>query len=128
MLEAALSQGKPVARVVRDGKQQRLGLAAPVAGKVVYLPLPLELLTTSFEGANVPERGYVGLRQGSYTVSELGRRDLASGAESLARPVGKTGLRVVAARRWGGADGLVSPPFWLLCCSHSLHRQLLVAR
>ena len=105
LLEAALSQGKPVARVVREGKQQRLGLAAPVAGKVVYLPLPLELLTTSFEGANVPERGYVGLRQGSYTVIELGRRDLASGAESLARPVGKSGLRVVAAT----PDGVEAP-------------------
>ena len=105
LLEAALNQAQPVARVVREGKETRLGLAAPAAGKVVYASLPLEMLTASFDNANVPERGYVGLRQGSYTVRALGNASLASGAESLARPVGKTGLRVVAAT----PDGVEAP-------------------
>ncbi|MEO6519469.1 MAG: phosphomannomutase/phosphoglucomutase [Pseudoxanthomonas sp.] len=105
LLEAALNQAQPVARVVREGKESRLGLAAAVAGKVVYTSLPLELLTASFDNANVPGRGYVGLRQGSYTVRELGDRALASGAEALARPIGKSGLRVVAAT----PDGVEAP-------------------
>jgi len=106
LLEAALSQGQPVARVVREGKESRLGLAAPAGtGKVVYLHLPVSLLTSSFDQASVPGRGYVGLRQGAYTVRELGDASLASGAESLARPVGKTGLRVVAAT----PDGIEAP-------------------
>ena len=45
------------------------------------------------------------LRQGAYTIRELGSSSLASGAESLARPVGKTGLRVVAAT----PDGIEAP-------------------
>ncbi|MEO6103747.1 MAG: phosphomannomutase/phosphoglucomutase [Pseudoxanthomonas sp.] len=105
LLEAALSHGGSVARVVREGKESRLGLAAPVGEKVVYLQLPLSLLTAAFDKANVPERGYVGIRQGSYTVRELGSRSLADGAESLARPIGKTGLRVVAAM----PDGVEAP-------------------
>ncbi len=105
LLEAALNQAQPVARVVREGKESRLGLAAAVPGKVVYTSLPLDLLTASFDNANVPGRGYVGLRQGSYTVRELGDRALASGAESLARPIGKSGLRVVAAT----PDGVEAP-------------------
>ncbi len=105
LLEAALNQAQPVARVVREGKESRLGLAAAVPGKVVYTSLPLELLTASFDNANVPGRGYVGLRQGSYTVRELGDRALASGAEALARPIGKSGLRVVAAT----PDGVEAP-------------------
>ena len=65
LLEAALSQGKPVARVVREGKESRLGLAAAAgAGKVVYLHLPLSLLTSSFDQASVPGRGYVGAASG----------------------------------------------------------------
>ncbi|RYZ68722.1 MAG: phosphomannomutase/phosphoglucomutase, partial [Lysobacteraceae bacterium] len=96
LLEVALSQGAPVARVVREGKQPRLGLAAPAGAKVIYLDLPLALLTDSLDQAKVPERGYVALRQGSYNVREAGSRSLASGAEALARPVGKTGLRVAA--------------------------------
>ncbi|HYM86934.1 MAG TPA: phosphomannomutase/phosphoglucomutase, partial [Pseudoxanthomonas sp.] len=108
LLEAALSQGKPVARVVREGKESRLGLAAPIddnGDKVVYVDLPLALLTGSFDTAAVPGRGYVGLRQGGYTVRELGDKQLANGAEALARPVGKTGLRVVAAT----PDGVEAP-------------------
>ncbi len=97
LLEAALSENKPVARVVREGKQSQLGLAAPAGDGVAYLVVPLTLLTGSVDQAAVPAQAYVAIRQGSYTVSESGDRNLAGGAESLARPIGETGMRVVAA-------------------------------
>ncbi|HET6782269.1 MAG TPA: phosphomannomutase/phosphoglucomutase, partial [Pseudoxanthomonas sp.] len=97
LLEAALSENKPVARVVREGKQSQLGLAAPAGDGVAYLVVPLTVLTGSLEQAAVPAQGYVAIRQGGYTVSEAGNHSLTSGAESLARPIGETGMRVVAA-------------------------------
>jgi phosphomannomutase/phosphoglucomutase len=59
--------------------------------------LPLSVLTDSLDHADVPLQAYVALRQGSYTVQQKGSASLADAAEGLARPVGKTGLRVVAA-------------------------------
>ena len=97
LLEAALSENKPVARVVREGKQSQLGLAAPAGDGVAYLVLPLTLLTGSLDQAGVPPQAYVAIRQGGYTIKETGNPSLAGGAESLARPIGETGMRVVAA-------------------------------
>ena len=97
LLEAALSQNEPVARVVREGKQSQLGLAAPAGDGVAYLYVPLSLLTGSFDQTTVPAQAYLAIRQGAYTVRETGNSSLADGAESLARPIGKTGMRVVAA-------------------------------
>lgn len=97
LLEAALSENAPVARVVQEGKQSQLGLAAPAGDGVAYLYVPLSLLTGSFDQAAVPAQAYLAIRQGAYTVHETGNHSLADGAESLARPIGKTGMRVVAA-------------------------------
>ncbi len=97
LLEAALTEDKPVARVVREGQRSALGVAAPAQGDVAYVSLPLSELTDGLEHAEVPSQAYVALRQGSYTVQQKGNAGLANAAEGLARPVGKTGLRVVAA-------------------------------
>ena len=97
LLEAALTEGKPLARVVREGKRSALGVAAPVQGSVAYVSLPLSVLTDGLDHADVPSQAYVALRQGSYTVQQKGSANLADAAEGLARPIGKTGLRVVAA-------------------------------
>ena len=105
LLEAAQTDGKPLARVVREGTQSTLGVAAPVRGGVAYANLPLSVLTDGFDQVEVPPRGYVALRQGSYTVREKGSPSLADAAEGLARPVGKTELRVVAAT----PDGAEAP-------------------
>ena len=96
LLEAAMNSDQAMVRVVQDGKQARLGLAAAAPGQVVYLDLPLTTLTDSLRSADVPEQAYLALRQGSHTIMAVGNTALAEGAEALARPVGKTGLRVVA--------------------------------
>jgi phosphomannomutase/phosphoglucomutase len=105
LLEAALTQGKAVARVVRDDKQSRLGLAAPAQGRVVFVSFPLTVLTDSFKSGDVPGNAYLALRQGSYTIHQAGNSALSEGAEALARPIGKTGLRIVA----GLPDGTDGP-------------------
>ena len=105
LLEAALTQGKAVARVVRDDKQNKLGLAAPAQGRVVFVGLPLAVLTDSFKASDVPGNAYLALRQGSYTIHQAGNSGLSEGAEALARPIGKTGLRIVA----GLPDGTDGP-------------------
>lgn len=100
LLEQALAEGKPVARVVRDGNAPRLGLAAPVTlgdrQAVAYVRQPITRLTTVFDGINSPSKAYLGLRQGSFNILSKGDTGLGSGADALARPVGDTGLRVVA--------------------------------
>ncbi len=100
LLELAMSEGKPVARVVRDGNGARLGLAAPVQlqdrAAVVYIRQPLARLTTVFDLLQSPESTFLGLRQGDFTVVKRGNTNLGSGADALARPVADTGLRVVA--------------------------------
>ncbi|MCW4474239.1 phosphomannomutase/phosphoglucomutase [Xanthomonas sp. H13-6] len=101
LLELALRDGEPVARVVRDGGDQRLGVAAPAklgdAQAVIYVRQPLLRLTGVFDGIRSPGSAYLALRQGGHNVVEHGTRSLGNGAEALARPVGQTGLRVAAA-------------------------------
>ena len=106
LLEEALIQEQPVARVVRDGEQSLLGLAASAHGRVVFVSLPLATLTDAFKGSAVPERAYLGLRQGGYSIIQAGDGSLSQGAESMARPVGKSGLRVVAALPYGSEAAL----------------------
>ncbi len=100
LMELAMSEGKPVARVVRDGNGARLGLAAPLqlqgTAAVAYIRQPLTRLTAVFDPLDSPESAFLGLRQGGFTVVQKGNTGLGSGADALARPVGDTGLRVVA--------------------------------
>jgi len=102
LLEAAIADDKPVGRVVRDAGGQRLGLAAavelgPQGAAVVYVRQPLLRLTGIFDQVAVPGDGYLALRQGSHNVVEQGSRGLSGGAEALARPIGRSGLRLSAA-------------------------------
>ncbi|ROP73964.1 phosphomannomutase [Stenotrophomonas rhizophila] len=102
LLEAAIADDKPVGRVVRDAGGQRLGLAAavelgPQGEAVVYVRQPLLRLTGIFDQVAVPGDGYLALRQGSHNVVEQGSRGLSGGAEALARPIGRSGLRLSAA-------------------------------
>ena len=102
LLEAAIADNAPVARVVRDAGGQRLGLAAavdlgPQGAAVVYIRQPLLRLTGVFDKVAVPGDGYLALRQGSHNVVEQGSRGLSGGAEALARPIGRSGLRLSAA-------------------------------
>lgn len=100
LLEQAMATGQPVALVVRDGGSPRLGLAAPVLlqGKpaVIYIRQPLTRLTSVFDGIDSPSNAFLGLRQGGFTIVQKGAPDLGNRADALARPVGDTGLRVVA--------------------------------
>ena len=100
LLELAMSDGKPVARVVRDGNGPRLGLAAPVQlqdrAAVAYVRQPLTRLTAAIDTLQSPESAFLGLRQGGFTIVQKGNAGLGSGADALARPVPDTGLRVVA--------------------------------
>ncbi|MCD9088719.1 phosphomannomutase/phosphoglucomutase [Stenotrophomonas sp. SY1] len=100
LLELALAEGKPVARVVRDSGGPRLGLAAPVQlqgqAAVIYIRQPLTRLTTVFDPIDSPGNAFLGLRQGNFTIVQKGDGSLGGGADALARPVEETGLRVVA--------------------------------
>jgi phosphomannomutase/phosphoglucomutase len=100
LLELALAEGKPVARVVRDANGPRLGLAAPVQLQeqpaVVYIRQPVTRLTSVFDPIHSPDRAFLGLRQGGFTILQKGNTRLGGSADALARPVGDTGLRVVA--------------------------------
>ncbi len=86
--------------MIRDGGGPRLGLAAPVSlggtPAVVYLRLPLALLTDPVAQAPVPGSGYLALRQGNYDVIAAGNNALHDRADALSRPVGDSGLRMVA--------------------------------
>jgi phosphomannomutase/phosphoglucomutase len=102
LLEAAIADNAPVARVVRDAGGQRLGLATavdlgPQGAAVVYIRQPLLRLTGVFDKVAVPGDGYLALRQGNHNVVEQGSRGLSGGAEALARPIGRSGLRLSAA-------------------------------
>ncbi len=102
LLEAANAGEGVVARVVRDAGGQRLGLAAPVVlgsegPALVYVRQPLLRLTAIFDQVRVPDAGYLALRQGNHNVIEQGSAALSEGAEGLARPIGKSGLRLAAA-------------------------------
>ncbi len=112
LLERAQLEGKAVARVVGNGSGRMLGVAAAGPGVVVYTALPLSALTESVDGAGVADRAYLALRQGGYTVHEVGDASLAGAAETLSRPLGNTGMRVVAAlpEATEGAFGLEAVP------------------
>ncbi|WP_369915505.1 phosphomannomutase/phosphoglucomutase [Xanthomonas sp. NCPPB 3005] len=101
LLEKALLTDAVASAVVRDGGGARLGLAAPVTldtgAGVAYLRLPLRVLTAPVAQAAVPASGYLALRQGSYDVVGAGDAGLADHGDALSRPIGTTGLRVVAA-------------------------------
>jgi len=101
LLESASRSDKAQVRVVRDGGQPRLGIAARVdlggTPAVSFVRLPLLRLTGALDALEVPDAGYLALRQGGYSVVEKGDRGLSSSAEAMARPLGKDGLRVAAA-------------------------------
>jgi len=102
LLEAALAEGKPSLRVVRDGGGNRLGLAAPVqlgslGPAVLYVRQPLLRLTSPLDQVSAPSAGFLGLRQGAHDLVAQGDSGLAESAEALARPVTGTPLRLVAA-------------------------------
>lgn len=101
LLEAALAEGKPGVRVVRDGGGNRLGLAAPVqlgnlGPAVVYVRQPLLRLTSALDQVSAPSSGFLGLRQGVRDLVSQGDASLAEGAEALARPIPGTPLRLAA--------------------------------
>jgi len=101
LLEKALLTDAVASAVVRDGGAARLGLAAPVTldtgTGVAYLRLPLRLLTAPVAQAAVPASGYLALRQGGYDVVGAGDAALAGHGDALSRPIGGSGLRMVAA-------------------------------
>ncbi|HEY9253240.1 MAG TPA: phosphomannomutase/phosphoglucomutase [Stenotrophomonas sp.] len=101
LLEAALQNEKTQVRVVRDGGQPRLGVAARVQlgemPAVSFVRLPLLRLTEPFNALDVPSDGYLALRQGGFNVVQKGDASLANSAESMSRPLGKEGLRLAAA-------------------------------
>lgn len=102
LLEAAIAGDTVTARVVRDAGGQRLGLAVPVqlgaqGPAVIYVRQPLLRLTGTFDQVRVPSAGYLALRQGGHNIIEQGDAALSNGAEGLARPIGKSGLRLSAA-------------------------------
>ncbi len=101
LLEAALATDAPVARVVREGGEARLGLAAEVSlgalgPAVIYVRQPLMQLTGPLDAVQTPEGGYLALRQGNYNVLERGDRRLADSGEVLARPITGSNLRLAA--------------------------------
>jgi phosphomannomutase/phosphoglucomutase len=97
LLETAQRDGKTVARVIREGTQPQLGVAAVASNQVIYVTLPLTALTNAVTGAATPGRAYLALRQGGFNIAEYGDGNLSGNADALSQPVGTTGLRVVAA-------------------------------
>ncbi|MBB5863850.1 phosphomannomutase/phosphoglucomutase [Xanthomonas sp. 3058] len=101
LLESALVAGRTQVHVVRDAKQVRLGVAAAVKlgtqPAVVYVRLPLLRLTGPLDAIAVPGSAYLALRQGGFNVAQQGDAALADAAETLAKPLGNSGLRVAAA-------------------------------
>lgn len=95
LLESAAQAKGVVVRAVRDGKDTGLGMAVPVSSRLLYVRLPITLLTGALDQARVSD-AYLGLRQGDYTLREIGQTDLSGSADALSRPVGSSGLRVVA--------------------------------
>ncbi|WDS35526.1 phosphomannomutase/phosphoglucomutase [Pseudoxanthomonas sp.] len=104
LLEAAQLANKAVVRSVRDGKDSGLGMAVPVQSRLLFVRLPVNLLTAPMDQAAIPGT-YLALRQGGFTLREVGETALSGSADALSRPVGETGLRVVA----GVADGTEGP-------------------
>ncbi len=97
LLEAAQQGDAPVARVIRDGSANHLGVAAATPQGVVYVRMALGQLTDGVTAVALPSGTYLALRQDSFNVLQRGEASLSEGAEVLAHAVGKTGLRVAAA-------------------------------
>jgi phosphomannomutase/phosphoglucomutase len=102
LVEAAMSENKPIAALVRDAGGPRLGLAAPMfqGGKttaVAYVRMPLTHVTASLDSASVDDAAYLALRQGSASIVERGDKALATGAEVRATPIRNTQWRLAAA-------------------------------
>ena len=99
--EAALANGKPVARVVKTAAGQRLALAAPTTGAsgpmVAYVELPESRLSSGVQSPSLPGGTYLALRQGNRNVLERGDVALNNAAEALAAQVPDSDLRVAAA-------------------------------
>ncbi|MBD7987637.1 phosphomannomutase/phosphoglucomutase [Luteimonas sp. Sa2BVA3] len=99
--EAAMTEGKPVLWVVRDGEAPGLALAAParvgdaMVG-VAYVRLPVARASAGLDAVDVPGSTYLALRQGGYTLAERGDAAYKESAERMAVPVDGTGLRVAA--------------------------------
>ncbi|MBJ6985738.1 phosphomannomutase/phosphoglucomutase [Luteimonas sp. MC1750] len=99
--EAAMTEGRPVMWVVRDGDAPRLALAMPArVGEtlvgVAYVRLPLARAVAGLDAVDVPGSTYLALRQGGFTLADRGDPDYAASAERMAVPVDGTGLRVAA--------------------------------
>ncbi|WP_045728903.1 phosphomannomutase/phosphoglucomutase [Xanthomonas sp. GPE 39] len=131
LLEKAVLTGKVVTAVVHDGGGAKFGLAAPVSlgnrPSVIYLSLPLGLLTDPVAQVTVPDSGYLALRQGSYDVIAAGNSALSNHADALSRPLGDTGLRMVAALpdTEAGPFGLGALPCLLIAALLAVLRILL---
>ncbi len=99
--EAALVAGKPMARVIRVGGEQRLALAAPVASArgpmLAYVELPVERLTLGLQNVELDASSYLALRQGGSSVLERGDLALGSAAEALSAKVADNDMRISAA-------------------------------
>ena len=99
--EAALAEGKPVARIISTAGGERLALAAPAVGPHVqvlgYVELPLERATHGVAAAKLASGTYLSLRQGARDVLERGDLGLKDSAESLAATVADSDLRIAAA-------------------------------
>lgn len=110
LLESAQVADRAQVRVVREAKQVRLGVAAAVrlGGQpaVAYARLPLLRLTGPLDAIAAPDSAYLAVRQGSYNVAQQGDMALADAAETLARPLGTSGLRVAAAVPQGDSGPL----------------------
>ncbi len=124
LFESALQENAAVADSVRDGAGNALGVAAPARSAdgqlrgIASAVLPLTSLVATLQQAEPPKGTYVALRHGSATLLEKGDAALAERAESLARPVKGTPLRVVAA-----AEDTGSGPWglgWLGCAIAAL--------
>ncbi len=99
--EAALAVDAPVARIARDGGA-KLVLAAPARANgilvgVAYARLPLAQATAALRGVAIDGSSYLALRQGNFSVLERGDPALANSAESLARKIPGSDLRIAAA-------------------------------
>ncbi|MFL8060479.1 phosphomannomutase/phosphoglucomutase [Xanthomonas vasicola] len=110
LLESAQVADHAQVRVVRDANQVRVGVAAAVrlGGQpaVAYARLPLLRLTGPMGAIAVPGSAYLALRQGSYNVAQQGDAGLSGAAETLAKPLGSSGLRVAAAVPQGDSGPL----------------------
>ncbi len=107
--EAALAEGKTVARIIWTADGERLAIAGPAPGQQVqlvgYAELPLERVTQGIAAARLGSGTYLSLRQGARDVLERGDLALKDAAESLAVKIADSDLRVAAA----GPDDVVVP-------------------